>query len=176
LTSQGKPFPYSLSVYYNIGNFVFTKKDLLQNRTISILMADDDLDDQYLVRRAVEDINIGHELHTVNNGSQLLDRLLKTGLYSDAKVSRPDCIVLDLNMPLVDGFQALHKIKSHESISDIPVFVLSTSRSDRDRLRSLELGARDFYRKPAQYAELKKIMGDICVKVGESNLANKVVA
>ena len=137
-------------------------------------MADDDLDDQYLVRRAIEDINIGHEFHTVNNGSQLLDRLLNTGNFSNAKISRPDCILLDLNMPLVDGFQALDRIKAHKGISDIPVFVLSTSRSEKDRLRSLELGACDFYLKPAQYAELKKIMGDICVRTANGSL--KVIA
>jgi two-component system response regulator len=143
---------------------------------ISILMADDDLDDQYLVRRAIEDINIGHEFQTVNNGSQLLDRLLQKGLYSDAKLFRPDCILLDLNMPLVDGFQALDKIKSHDSISNIPVFVLSTSRSERDRLRSLELGAMDFYLKPAQYAELKKIMSDICTRAITPALERQAVS
>ena len=128
-------------------------------------MADDDLDDQYLVRRAIEEINIGHDLQTVNNGSQLLDRLLCKGHYSNTPVKRPDCILLDLNMPLLDGFQALNLIKANNDINTIPVYVLSTSRSDQDRERSLKLGAAAFYVKPTQFKELKEIVQEICSRI-----------
>lgn len=120
-------------------------------------MADDDLDDQYLVRRAVEEIDLRHQLHTVNNGSQLIERLR-------LPEPKPDCILLDLNMPLVDGFQALNFIKSRKEMSAIPVYVLSTSRSQADRERSLLLGAVAFYVKPTQFGELRQIVQEICAQ------------
>ena len=131
-------------------------------------MADDDLDDQYLVRKAIEDIKIRHEFVTVNNGSQLLDLLL--GRHTTTpKIFNPDFILLDLNMPLLDGFETLIQLKGNRQTSDIPVFVLSTSRSDQDRDRAIELGALDFYVKPARYADLKRIMGDIWLKAAKQD-------
>lgn len=127
-------------------------------------MADDDVDDQYLVRRAIEDINVNHVLHTVNNGSQLIDHLLRRGNFSGHSHRLPDCILLDLNMPLMDGFQTLDLIKANQDLSAIPVYVLSTSRSESDRERSLRLGAADFYVKPTQFRDLKGIVSDICTR------------
>lgn len=123
-------------------------------------MADDDVDDQYLVRRAIEDIQIKHVLTTVNNGNQLLEHLQK----QQNEKTLPDCILLDLNMPLLDGFQALSRIKADKSFSVIPVFILSTSRSSSDRELSLKLGAADFFVKPTQFGDLKTIMKDICLR------------
>ncbi len=127
-------------------------------------MADDDLDDQYLVRRAVEDISLNYKLTTVNNGSQLIDLLLSKGISENVAPVSPDCILLDLNMPLLDGIQTLTMLKANATVSHIPVFVLSTSRSESDRRRSLTCGAADFYVKPTQYRELKRIIADICEK------------
>jgi CheY-like chemotaxis protein len=133
-------------------------------------MADDDLDDQYLVRRAIEDIRISHQFTTVNNGTQLMDLLLRRGHFASVQLSGPDCILLDLNMPLLDGFQTLGQLKANKDTSAIPVYVLSTSRSEKDRSRALELGASDFYVKPTRYLELKKILGDICIHCAKGQL------
>ena len=136
-------------------------------------MADDDPDDQYLVRRAMEDLRVDHVLHTVNNGTQLIDFLHARGEYRDLGVARPDFILLDLNMPLLDGLSTLRLVKSDHLTASIPVYVLSTSRQDTDRNRSIELGAAGFFVKPTQFPQLRGILTEIWQSVRDVSAAEK---
>lgn len=128
-------------------------------------MADDDLDDQFLVKKAIEEISACYMFTSVNNGSQLLDLLTRSGQFKNSMHTNPDCILLDLNMPLMDGFTALDRLKNLKELSHIPVYILSTTRNPADQKRSMLLGASDFYVKPAKYSDLKAILSDICDKV-----------
>ncbi len=123
-------------------------------------MADDDEDDQYLIQQALRDILGKHSIQTALNGLQVVDLLLEN--REEEVVPLPDIILLDLNMPLLDGFGVLGKLRAHENTRSIPVFILSTSRFDHDRKRSEEMGASGFYSKPYQYEELKSIIRTIC--------------
>jgi two-component system response regulator len=91
---------------------------------------------------------------TAVNGQQLLDRL------TDRK-NKPDVIILDLNMPLLDGFQALHRIKSNPTLSRIPVIILTASTSKEDEMRCFALGCTSFFRKPNRIDEYGALVGAI---------------
>jgi CheY-like chemotaxis protein len=130
-------------------------------KTFTIVMADDDLDDQYLIKTALKDAKVPIFLYPVYDGIQLLDFLLKRYQFKNIP-HRPDLIFLDLNMPLMDGFEALRVIKSNPTLKDIPVYVLTTSRAEEDRKLALELGATGFYKKGSSSKEINRIVKEVC--------------
>lgn len=127
-----------------------------------IIIADDDLDDQYIIKDVIEKLKVKHEFVSVYNGLELLHLLKGTGKTGEKII--PGLIIMDLNMPLLDGLGALSQIKANEELKDIPVYILSTSRFDYDKQRALELGANDFFSKPYKFEELKEIIKDIFTK------------
>jgi CheY-like chemotaxis protein len=102
-----------------------------------------------LTRRAVEDSSLNAELRVVGDGETALQYLRKEGEYTDAP--RPDIILLDLNMPRMDGNAVLSELRSDERLQNIPVTVLTTSSSDADITASYARGANAFVTKPSQY-------------------------
>src|SRR4051812_27195444 len=104
----------------------------------TIVIADDDLDDQEMMKRGLKDCKVKVEINAVYNGLQLMDFLLKREAYRNIK-GNPDLILIDLNMPLMDGFDVLKEIKRHAQLQKIPLYVITTSRSKEDRDRALEL-------------------------------------
>ncbi|HEX3866512.1 MAG TPA: response regulator, partial [Gemmatimonadaceae bacterium] len=101
---------------------------------ITILICDDDPDDRMLTQHALEDAHVANELRFVDDGEQLLDYLHQRGRFSGetGAAPRPGLILLDLNMPKMDGREALRRIKSEPTLLDIPVVVLTTSSLDED--------------------------------------------
>lgn len=122
-----------------------------------ILMAEDDADDRLLARDALAECGLADDLRFVENGEELLDYLLQRGKF-DAQTPRPGLILLDLNMPLKDGREALGEIKSHTVLRRIPVVVLTTSRADTDIEHIYYLGANSFITKPVRYESLVEVM------------------
>jgi len=112
-------------------------------------MADDDPDDHELIREAMEDAGFRGQIKFVENGEELLNCLLRKG---DGTPS-PDLILLDLNMPRVNGYDALEAIKQHPDLRRIPVVVLTTSSRGDDIDRIYDLGGNSFITKPASYPE-----------------------
>jgi len=127
---------------------------------ITILIADDDEDDQILTRDALEQAHVSNALEFVEDGEQLLDYLYQRGEYAGetGKAPRPGLILLDLNMPKMDGREALKVIKGDRTLSDIPVVVLSTSRIEEDIVRSYQLGVNSFISKPVTFSGLVEAM------------------
>jgi CheY-like chemotaxis protein len=132
-------------------------------RKFSIVMADDDLDDQYLVKRAFEKSHVLVTVHPVYDGIQLLDFLYRRYQFKHI-TDFPDLILLDLNMPLMDGFEALRRIKSDPGTAHIPVYVVTTSRTEDDKKRAIELGAAGFYTKGASSKEIERIVKEVCLE------------
>lgn len=127
--------------------------------SVTILMADDDLDDCLLVKEAFEENHLGNELYFVQDGEALLDYLCRRGRYSDPAVSpRPGLILLDLNMPRKDGRQALREIRADPALQCIPIIILTTSKEDREVSRSYALGANSFITKPVSFEGLVEIV------------------
>lgn len=127
-------------------------------KSIVILMADDDPDDRLLTREALEEAHLVNELHFVENGEQLLDYLHQRGQYSSTNAPRPGLILLDLNMPLKDGREALEEIKQDSYLRKIPVVVLTTSKAEEDILLSYDLGVSGYITKPVRFEELIDVM------------------
>jgi CheY-like chemotaxis protein len=126
---------------------------------VTILMADDDDGDVLLARTALEDAGVANNFHHVGNGQELLDYLKREGGYAaPAEAPRPVLILLDLNMPLMDGREALKHLKSDPALRSIPVVVMTTSRSEEDILRSYDIGANSYITKPVSFDGLVDAM------------------
>jgi CheY-like chemotaxis protein len=123
-----------------------------------ILIADDDNDDQYMIKQAFASINLNEHVRTVNDGVELLDYLHKRGKYKDTEILSPKVILLDLNMPKKDGRECLREIKANPKLKKIPIVVYSTSGNPDDIEFAYELGASSYITKPYSYQELVKIM------------------
>ena len=127
---------------------------------ITILICDDDEDDRMLTQQALEDAHVSNNLRFVEDGEQLLDYLYQRGKYAgeNGTAPRPGLILLDLNMPKMDGREALKVIKGDKTLHDIPVVVLSTSGADEDIVRSYQLGVNSFITKPVTFSGLVEAM------------------
>ena len=130
-----------------------------RSEPITILMAEDDPDDRFLAEEALEEARLANNLHFVHNGEALMDYLYRRGDYADASSApRPGLILLDLNMPRMDGRQALQAIKADPSLRRIPVVVLTTSKAEEDILRSYDMGASAYVTKPVTFESLIEVM------------------
>src|SRR5687767_6089268 len=105
----------------------------MKEKSFLIVIADDDLDDQYIIQQAIKETMIPHHILLVKNGLELIDLLQKRGAYQETALDKPDMIIMDLNMPLLDGYGVLKQIKADDNLKDIPVYVLSTSRFEYDK-------------------------------------------
>ena len=120
-----------------------------------ILLADDDPDDIEMTRRALTKNELDVEIYTVGDGEELVDFLNHRGVYAPpARSPTPSLILLDLNMPKMDGREALATIKSDPKLAPIPVVVMTTSTAAQDIARAYELGSNSFISKPITLAEL----------------------
>lgn len=130
-----------------------------RQKTVTILMADDDEDDSMLVREALAESQLQIEAYIVRNGEELMDFLYNRGQYVDkSSAPRPDLILLDLNMPKKDGIEALRDIKSDPQLRRIPVVVLTTSGAQEDIDNTYDLGANSFIIKPVTFDSFVEVM------------------
>jgi CheY-like chemotaxis protein len=124
-----------------------------------IVMAEDDADDRLLVKDAMAECGLEADLRFVENGEELLDYLQRRGQYSSlANSPRPGLILLDLNMPKMDGREVLRAIKGDNDLRRIPVVVLTTSRADTDIESIYGLGASSFISKPVSFDSLVSVL------------------
>ncbi|OQW49207.1 MAG: two-component system response regulator [Proteobacteria bacterium SG_bin7] len=128
-------------------------------KSIPILVADDDQDDQLMIKEAMQESRLLNELFFVKDGEELMRYLERQGHYNDdKKFPMPGLILLDLNMPRKDGREALQEIKSNPGLRQIPVVILTTSKAEEDIFRSYNLGVNSFVTKPVQFASLVEVM------------------
>lgn len=122
-------------------------------RAITLLVADDDLEDCELLREALTDSHLVNDIRFVHDGEELMAYLRHQGPYAAPGSSpRPGLILLDLNMPRKDGREALEEIKADPRLHHIPVVVLTTSVAEEDIYRSYDLGVNSFITKPVSFA------------------------
>jgi CheY-like chemotaxis protein len=127
-----------------------------------IVIADDDLEDHELIKKAVKECDLNYIVTSVYNGMQLMNLLLRKGFYKTEFTHNPDLVILDLKMPIMDGYEALRQIRSNPGLQDIPVYVITESDTADDRKKLVEAGADGFYTKPFSFDELLKLVGTIC--------------
>jgi len=129
--------------------------------SLTIVLADDDPDDRMLASDALAESRLTNQLVTVEDGEQLLDYLHCRGAWVDRQPGSPGLILLDLNMPRMDGREALAEIKSDARLRRIPVVVLTTSKAEEDILRTYDLGVNSFISKPVTFDGLVDVMRDL---------------
>lgn len=124
-----------------------------------ILLADDDEDDRLLVREAIAEAGVPGEVRSVPDGAGLLAYLNRANPYAAADAApRPGVVLLDLNMPGLDGREALRRIRADPAFSALPVVVLTTSRAPEDVSRAYALGANTVITKPTTFAGMVDAM------------------
>ena len=122
-----------------------------------ILLVEDDLADQKLIKTSLRSEKIANELYSVQTGEEGLDFLYRRGNYSNG-TPRPDLILLDLNMPGMGGKEFLRQVKEEEGLKQIPVVILTTSEAEKDIIDSYKLQASGYVHKPVTLDEFKEGM------------------
>lgn len=132
---------------------------MTNNRPIRILVADDDEDDRMLIADAFDEARLRNPIDFVTDGEELMDYLKQSGRYADLKDDfLPGIILLDLNMPKKDGRTALKEIREDPNLRNIPIVVLTTSKSEEDILKTYNLGVNSFITKPVTFEGLVEVV------------------
>lgn len=128
-------------------------------KPLLILMVDDDEDDRFLTQTALEESEVECKLIFAKDGTEVLDMLLNGS--SDSLGEIPNIILLDLNMPLKNGWQVLQELKSNKSLKHIPVVIFTTSSSSDHVVKSYAMGANSYITKPSTFNGLQRVMSNI---------------
>jgi CheY-like chemotaxis protein len=118
-------------------------------QAVDVLLVEDDPGDVLMTKEAFEHYKLRNVLHVVTDGEQALQFLRRTGGYADAP--RPGLILLDLNLPRLDGLEVLAELKADPVLKVIPVVILTTSQAQQDVLRSYALHANAYVSKPVDF-------------------------
>ena len=123
---------------------------------MEVLLVEDSPGDVRLTREALAEARIPIHLHVASDGVEAMAFLKKEGAFADAP--RPDFILLDLNLPKMDGREVLAHVKEDDSLKTIPTVILTTSEAEADIVRSYQLQANAFLTKPVQLAEFESLV------------------
>jgi two-component system, chemotaxis family, response regulator Rcp1 len=126
---------------------------------IQVLLVEDSLGDVRLTREVFREAYLSVHLHVASDGVDAMDFLRREGIHANAR--RPDLILLDLNLPRMDGRDVLAIIKEDEGLKTIPTVILTTSASDEDILKSYRLHANCYLTKPVQLDEFEELVKSI---------------
>ena len=126
---------------------------------IHVLLVEDDPGDVLMTREAFEDHKLANTLHVVGDGVEAMQFLRHEGAYAD--VPTPDLVLLDLNLPRMDGREVLAQLKSDPELCRIPVVVLTTSEAEEDVLRSYSLHANAYVTKPVDFDRFVQVVQQI---------------
>ncbi|MFQ6759623.1 response regulator [Desulfovibrionaceae bacterium CB1MN] len=122
-----------------------------------ILLVEDNPDDEALTLRALKKNNILNEVVVARDGVEALDFLFGTGAHAGRDLAlMPEVILLDINLPRINGLEVLEKIRANERTKLLPVVILTTSNEERDKLKSYTLGANSFIRKPVDFLQFSE--------------------
>ena len=131
-----------------------------QNRTIHVLMVEDNADHAFLAAEAFADVSANIELHTVDNGEKCLAFLARQAPWQDEP--RPDLVLLDINMPRMSGDEVLRLIKADPALCSLPVVMLSTSAAVSDINHMYQLGCSSYLVKPGNFDALVAALQQLC--------------
>lgn len=133
-----------------------------RNSSITVLVAEDDADDRMLLQEVVDEMRLKNPLHFVKDGQELLNYLRCEGDYADrVYTGLPAILLLDLNLPKIDGREALRIIKNDNKFKQLPIVVLTTSDAEEDIVRSYDLGVNSFISKPVEFYDFVRMMATL---------------
>lgn len=125
---------------------------------LDILLVDDSEDDLLMARKVFSRLPFPHTLETAASASEALDYLRRSGKHDGRKGAQPHLLLLDINMPGMDGFGLLRVLKADPELKKIPVIMLTTSAAREDIRRSYECGAASFITKPGSFEGFSDLM------------------
>jgi len=131
----------------------------ISDRTAHILLVEDDPGDELMAREAFADDALLSVLYTAGDGEQALDFVYRRGGYADAP--RPDFILLDLNLPRIDGREVLRTVKTDPAVAAIPVIVLTTSAAVEDLMACYDHHSNAYITKPTRYDDFVQVVRQI---------------
>ena len=132
---------------------------IVDGTAFAVLLVEDDPGDVLITREALSGSAVEHDIHVVGDGEQAIAFLHQEGEHTDAP--RPDLILLDLNLPRLDGREVLQIVKEDDSLRRIPVVVLTTSKSEEDISRSYDLHANAYVVKPSDVGDFQGVVREI---------------
>jgi two-component system response regulator len=119
-----------------------------------ILLVEDDPNDVELTLRVLRKTPLGNQIVVARDGLEALDYLMGTGRYAGRDATdQPQVVLLDLNLPMVDGLEVLRRIRNTEQLRRLPVVILTSSNEDSDKLAGYGLGANSYVRKPVEFQQ-----------------------
>jgi two-component system, response regulator len=136
-----------------------------------ILLVEDNADDVEITLRAFRKIRVANKVHVVRDGQQAVDLLLHTGDYGGrADSPQPDLVLLDLNLPKLNGLEVLERIRASDERSTMPVIMMTVSERQEDIQQSYRLGANSYITKPVDFAKFVRateILGEYWIDIAK---------
>lgn len=130
----------------------------------SILLVEDNPQDEMLTLRALRKANLGNRIDVVRDGQQALDYVFRQGEFADRdSADLPTVVLLDIGLPRLSGLEVLERLRADPRTLLLPVVMLTSSDEERDRLRSYQIGANSFVRKPVDFGEFAETVGRLSV-------------
>jgi CheY-like chemotaxis protein len=140
-------------------------------RLVKILLVEDNPDDILIIQKALKESDIINQMLVVRDGQEALDFLEHRGQYQNQSGSlRPGLILLDINLPKVNGLEVLKEIKQNPDLRYIPTVMLTSSRRDEDIVKSYDFGCNSFIQKPLEFERFKDIVKQIGMYWGGLNV------
>jgi CheY-like chemotaxis protein len=128
-----------------------------------ILLVEDDTRDVELTLTALEEYNLANRVVVAQDGAEALDYLYRREAYADRPANQPVIVLLDLQMPKVDGLEVLRQVKRDPALKTIPIVVLTSSDQDQDIVESYDLGVNAYVVKPVAFAKFVEAVKQLCL-------------
>jgi two-component system, response regulator len=116
-----------------------------------VLLVEDNHDDELLTIRAFKKNNLRNEIVVARDGVEALEYLFGTGAHQGREPARPELVLLDLKLPRMDGLEVLKRIRADQRTALLPVVILTSSKQEEDLIKSYQLGANSYVRKPVEF-------------------------
>ena len=143
-----------------------------EGELVTILLVEDNLDDITITKKALKEAKILNKLYVVRDGQEALDYLRHQGSYQDPATNpKPGLILLDINLPKLNGVEVLAQVKKDPEFKKIPIVMLTVSKRDEDIAKSYENGCNSFIQKPVEFERFVTIVKEIGLYWGLLNIS-----
>ncbi|MBJ6800067.1 response regulator [Geomonas propionica] len=142
----------------------------------TILLVEDNPQDEKLILRTLNRINLANEVFVVRDGQQALDYLFREGDFAGRAGGNPTVVMLDINLPRVSGLEVLERLRQDHRTHMLPIVILTSSDEEQDRVKSYQEGANSFVRKPLDFAEFAETVAQLGIYWLAVNQGPKVEA